>query len=93
MANLKMLTLCVVLNLLIAIIASVPFNTNYAESPAAAWTEEVRPAPAKRRLVVRVPFAQNPDSIQLSRIYKSLFTQPKQKKLNTYKFALRSLLD
>ena len=27
----------------------------------------------KRRLVVRVPFAQNPDGHQLSRIYKSLF--------------------
>lgn len=34
----------------------------------------------KRRLVVRVPFAQNPDNMQLSRIYKSLFTQQKQKK-------------
>uniref|UniRef100_A0AC35GQ61 Uncharacterized protein n=1 Tax=Panagrolaimus sp. PS1159 TaxID=55785 RepID=A0AC35GQ61_9BILA len=37
----------------------------------------------KRRLVVRVPFAQSPDSIQLHRLYKTLFdnnNNTKQKK-------------
>ncbi|KAH7717505.1 hypothetical protein AAVH_15086 [Aphelenchoides avenae] len=38
----------------------------------------LRPAPAKRRLVVRLPFAQNPDTMQLSRIYKGLFSQQKR---------------
>uniref|UniRef100_A0A1I7ZF64 Transmembrane protein n=1 Tax=Steinernema glaseri TaxID=37863 RepID=A0A1I7ZF64_9BILA len=48
-------------------------------------------APSKRRLVVRVPFAQNPDNEQLSRIYKSMFTHSKQKKIGEY--SLRSFLE
>ncbi|KAK0396133.1 hypothetical protein QR680_001584 [Steinernema hermaphroditum] len=52
----------------------------------------VRPyTPSKRRLVVRVPFAQNPDNEQLSRIYKSMFTHSKQKKIAEY--SLRSFLE
>ncbi|TMS35638.1 hypothetical protein L596_002997 [Steinernema carpocapsae] len=47
-------------------------------------------APSKRRLVVRVPFAQNPDNEQLSRIYKSIFTHAKQKKIGEY--SLRNFL-
>jgi hypothetical protein len=38
-----------------------------------------RLAAAKRRVVVRVPLAQNPDEEQLSRIY-SILTSTKQKK-------------
>ncbi|CAD5215115.1 unnamed protein product [Bursaphelenchus xylophilus] len=90
-----MLTLFMVLNLLMAV-ASLPFKTEFANSPTSQWSHgqpEVVSAPEKRRLVVRVPFAQNPDSIQLSRIYKSLFTQQKQKKLKAFNFSLRNLLD
>lgn len=36
--------------------------------------------PQKRRLVLRVPFAQNPDGHQLSRIYKSLLSNNRAKK-------------
>ncbi|CAJ0607028.1 unnamed protein product [Cylicocyclus nassatus] len=35
----------------------------------------------KRRMVIRVPFMQNPDSQQLSRIFHTSFTEQKRKKL------------
>uniref|UniRef100_A0A914I527 Uncharacterized protein n=1 Tax=Globodera rostochiensis TaxID=31243 RepID=A0A914I527_GLORO len=38
----------------------------------------------KRRLVVRVPFAQNPDNLHLSRIYKSLFDPSQQSRAKKY---------
>uniref|UniRef100_A0A183CMV9 RRM_2 domain-containing protein n=1 Tax=Globodera pallida TaxID=36090 RepID=A0A183CMV9_GLOPA len=38
----------------------------------------------KRRLVVRVPFAQNPDNLHLSRIYKSLFDASQQSRAKKY---------
>lgn len=52
-----------------------------------------RKAPSKRRLVVRVPFAHNPDTMQLSRIYKSLLTQQKQKKVNPFALPLRNYFE
>ncbi|WKX93704.1 hypothetical protein Q1695_011176 [Nippostrongylus brasiliensis] len=36
----------------------------------------------KRRMVIRVPFMQNPDSEQLNRIYHTSFTEQKRKKLH-----------
>uniref|UniRef100_A0A183F545 Ribosomal RNA small subunit methyltransferase A n=1 Tax=Heligmosomoides polygyrus TaxID=6339 RepID=A0A183F545_HELPZ len=41
----------------------------------------IRPM-AKRRMVIRVPFMQNPDSEQLSRIFHTSFTEQKRKKLH-----------
>ncbi|RCN51951.1 hypothetical protein ANCCAN_02039 [Ancylostoma caninum] len=38
--------------------------------------------PEKRRMVIRVPFMQNPDSEQLSRIFHTSFTEQKRKKLH-----------
>ncbi|KAI1720166.1 hypothetical protein DdX_05542 [Ditylenchus destructor] len=65
-------------------------NANF-DTPEEPSTERQR---AKRRLVVRVPFAQNPDTIRLSRIYRQLFTH-KQKKLNIpfAEYSLRNLLE
>jgi hypothetical protein len=50
--------------------------------PSIHKEEDMHMSPQKRRLVVRVPFAQIPDNIQLNRIYKSLFTQQKAKKMS-----------
>ncbi|ETN69121.1 hypothetical protein RB195_020045 [Necator americanus] len=36
--------------------------------------------PVKRRMVIRVPFMQNPDSEQLNRIFHTSFTDQKRKK-------------
>jgi len=47
----------------------------------------------KRRLVVRVPFVQNPDTTHLSRIYRQLFTQQKQKKLiSPFGYSIRNYI-
>ncbi|KAI6172115.1 hypothetical protein M3Y98_00937500 [Aphelenchoides besseyi] len=57
-------------------------------------SEQAFQIPQKRRVVIRVPFAQNPDSIQLNRIYK-LYTQQKEKKElgpSTFERALRGWL-
>ncbi|KAK0396132.1 hypothetical protein QR680_001584 [Steinernema hermaphroditum] len=65
----------------------------YSYGRVASWplSRNFFAAPSKRRLVVRVPFAQNPDNEQLSRIYKSMFTHSKQKKIAEY--SLRSFLE
>uniref|UniRef100_A0A914BY92 Uncharacterized protein n=1 Tax=Acrobeloides nanus TaxID=290746 RepID=A0A914BY92_9BILA len=53
-----------------------PISSNSAEDFL------IKRAPMKRRLVVRLPYAQKPDSLQLGRIYKSIYSQPKEKKFN-----------
>ncbi|VDL75428.1 unnamed protein product [Nippostrongylus brasiliensis] len=50
-------------------------------SNARSIADVIRPM-EKRRMVIRVPFMQNPDSEQLNRIYHTSFTEQKRKKLH-----------
>ncbi|KAI6242758.1 hypothetical protein M3Y99_00182500 [Aphelenchoides fujianensis] len=68
------------------------FEESLAARPAAEQPTELLEAPHKRRVVIRVPFAQNPDSMQLSRIYKSIFSQKEKKENPAFDRVLRSWL-
>ncbi|KAH7699640.1 hypothetical protein AAVH_33254 [Aphelenchoides avenae] len=64
-------------------------SSNDALSPVDfADVSTPREVPSKRRLVVRLPFANNPDSEQLTRIYRSILTQQKQKKVKPFSLPL-----
>ncbi|KAL3113740.1 hypothetical protein niasHT_016029 [Heterodera trifolii] len=54
------------------------------DSPISVPATASGEAKQKRRLVVRVPFAQNPDNLHLSRIYKSLFDASQQSRAKKY---------
>ncbi|KAL3116184.1 hypothetical protein niasHT_002308 [Heterodera trifolii] len=54
------------------------------DSPVSVPATASGEAKQKRRLVVRVPFAQNPDNLHLSRIYKSLFDASQQSRAKKY---------
>jgi hypothetical protein len=59
-----------------------PANLYWQMNPQFGWSDQLARMPQKRRLVVKIPFAQNPENHHLSRIYKSLFSQKVKKEIN-----------
>lgn len=88
-------SLCFILCTLLQSIFSRSIPEDYAIEigPTGFWyplkkfqgnsNESIKPLPNKRRLVIRIPYSQEPNSMQLARIYHTLYSPPKQKKLNS----------
>ncbi|KAJ1357718.1 hypothetical protein KIN20_015915 [Parelaphostrongylus tenuis] len=67
---------CILLLLTFLVLLSLSTNARAIVEPMSL--------PMKRRMVIRVPFMQNPDSEQLSRIFYTSFTEQKRKKFDGY---------
>uniref|UniRef100_A0A1I7X9U8 Uncharacterized protein n=1 Tax=Heterorhabditis bacteriophora TaxID=37862 RepID=A0A1I7X9U8_HETBA len=69
----------VIFGLLIACLLGLLSSSQARSLPGSLYS-----VPEKRRMVIRVPFMQNPDNEQLGRIFKTSFTDQKTKKLKNF---------